>query len=119
MKTIIYKSSYETLPSISDFLDAYYCQQMDFLASDLLVKGLSPAQISDAVFTAIRVANSSHINARKHFKPMYSSIGQEIIKDCKLSHLGYGLVLMNADPKLTVVGDFQVSVLKEFLKTAS
>lgn len=48
--------------------------------------------------------------------PVYSAINQEIIQDCKLSHLGYGLVLMNANPNLSVVGDFQVNVLREFLK---
>ena len=85
-------------------------------ASDFLQKGLTPTQISEAVTLAIKIAKSSGIEIRKHFKLVYSAIQQEIIQDCKLSHLGYGLVLMNASSNLKVVGDFQVKLLSEFFK---
>jgi hypothetical protein len=88
-------------------------------ASDLLEKGLSPKQINDAVITAIKIANSSGLETRKHFKPMFSGTKQEIIQDCKLSQLGYGLVLLNADSNLSVVGTFQVGLLEEFLNIQS
>jgi hypothetical protein len=32
--------------------------------------------------------------------------------------LGYGLVIMNANPDLSVVGEFQVSVLKGYLNSS-
>tara|TARA_R110000868_G_scaffold257374_3_gene514484 strand:+ start:8523 stop:8825 length:303 start_codon:yes stop_codon:yes gene_type:complete len=92
----------------------YYSLQMTHLASDLLNKGLSPKQISDAIVMAVKIAKSSGIGTRKHFMPIYSALKQEIIQDCKLSHLGYGLVLINASPNLSAVGDFQVNVLKAF-----
>lgn len=117
MELTLHPRGYETSDAIHNFMDFYYSLQMNYLASDLLKKGFSPEQISDAVIMAVKIARSSGIGTQKHFMPIYSAIDQEIIKDCKLSHLGYGLVLMNADPNLSVVGDFQVSLLEEFLKT--
>ena len=116
MELIIYSKEYNRTGTIHNFMDFYYSLQMTHLASDLLKKGLSPKQISDAVAIAVKIAKSSTIETKKHFMPVYSAINQEIIQDCKLSHLGYGLVLMNANPNLSVVGDFQVSVLNEFFK---
>jgi hypothetical protein len=116
MELTIYQRENDTFGTIHNFMDLYYSLQMEYLASDLLKKGLLPNQISDAVTIAIKIANSSGISARKHFMPIYSAINQEIMRDCKLSHLGYGLVLMNANPNLSIVADFQLSILKAFLK---
>ncbi|UAM97640.1 hypothetical protein K8354_15245 [Polaribacter litorisediminis] len=115
MKLIIYPKEQKTSESIQNLMEFYYSLKMHHLASDLLNKGLSPEQISNAVSMAIKIAQSSGIGTQKHFMPVYSSIDQQIIKDCKLSAIGYGLVLMNANPNLAVVGDFQVSLLKKFM----
>lgn len=114
MKTILQKRTYSRAPSIDDFLEFYYCLDMKYWASDLLEKGLSPQQIHTAVSAAIKIANSSGLETRKHFKPMFSGIKQNIMQDCKLSLLGYGLVLLNADKNLSIVGTFQVGLLEEF-----
>jgi len=119
MALLIYERKYKDNDVINNFMNFYYAINMSHLASDLLNKGLSPKQITDAIAIAIKIANSSGIDAQKHFMPVYSGINQEIIQDCKLSHLGYGLVLMNADPSLTVVGKFQIDVLREFIKARS
>ncbi|KGL64301.1 hypothetical protein [Polaribacter sp. Hel1_85] len=116
---LIYKKRYETTEAIHDFMDFYYSINMKYLASDLLGKGLSPKQITDAVAMAIKVAKSSGIETHKHFLPVFSALNQGIIKDCKLSRLGYGLVLMNADKSLSVVNEFQVDVLKKYLDEPS
>lgn len=115
MELSVYSNRDDLADAIDNFMDCYYCLNMNYLASDLLDRGLSPQQITDAVTKAIKIAHSSGIGIHKHFKPIYSAIEQEIIKDCKLSRLGYGLVLMNADVDLSIVGDFQVSILKRFL----
>lgn len=115
MELLIYTREYEQSDAIQSFLSFYHSLNMKYLASDLLKKGLSPKQISDAVEIAINVANSSGIEAHKHFMPVFSGIDQDIIQDCKLSHLGYGLVLINADAHLPVVSEFQVDVLKRYL----
>ncbi len=115
MEISIYNATPKTADSIAHFMDFYYSLRMKHLASDLLVKGLSPQQISDAVVRAISVAKSSGIDTGQHFRPVFSGIDKEIISDCKLSHLAYAMVLINADVKLSVVGDFQVSVLEKYL----
>lgn len=118
MKLIIYTERYHVSHAVHNFMDFYYSINMTYLASDLLDKGLSPEQITDAVEVAIKIANSSGIEAHKHFMPVYSGREQGVIKDCKLSHLAYNLVLMNADATLHAVGEFQVNVLKSFLNTS-
>lgn len=116
MEVIIFIKGYRP-DSIDSFMDYYYSLQMHFLASDLLCHGLSPKQISDAVVRAINVAKSSRMNVRENFKPVFSSIDNEVISDCKLSSLGYGLVLMNAETKFATVAKWQRSVLENFFET--
>ncbi|WP_111707678.1 hypothetical protein [Lutibacter citreus] len=119
MELLIYERKYKENDVILNFTNFYYALNMKHLASDLLDKGLSPKQITNAIEMAIKIANSSDIDTQKHFMPVYSGINQEIIQDCKLSHLGYGLVLMNADPSLSIVGKFQIDVLKEYIHERS
>lgn len=115
MELLIYNQKYDQGDAILNFMDFYYAINMKHLASDLLHKGLTPIQISEAIVMAIKIANSSGIEAHKHFMPVFSGMDNDLIQDCKLSHLGYGLVLMNADVNLAVVGTFQVDVLSGFL----
>jgi hypothetical protein len=97
-------------------MDFYYSLQLKYLASDLLYQGLTPKQINDAVVRAMGIGKASGMDLYQHFRPVFSGIGNEIIRDCKLSHLAYGLVLMNADTELSIVGNFQVSVLEKYLR---
>ncbi|QJP34747.1 hypothetical protein F0365_10260 [Nonlabens sp. Ci31] len=115
MELILYTERYDVSHAVHNFMDFYYSVNMKYLASDLLDKGLSPEQITAAVEKAIKVAHSSGIGAHKHFMPIFSGLENGVIQDCKLSHLAYGLVLMNADANLYAVGEFQVDVLKGFL----
>ena len=116
MELSIYSEKQLEFDTILNFMNFYYSIKMKYLASDLLDKGLSPKHIKKAVVMAIKTANSSGIEVSKHFMPVFSGIDQDIIEDCKLSHLGYGLVLINADANLAVVGAFQIAILKEYLK---
>lgn len=116
MEITIFDKGLHSADSIDHFADFYYFLQLKYLASDLLEYGLSPHQISEAVIRAINVGERSGLNLHQHFKPVFSSIDKEIIRDCKLSHFAYGLVLMNADVGLQVVGDFQVSLLQQYLR---
>ena len=115
MELSLYTKTYNNADVINNFMDLYHSLHMTHLASDLLKKGLSPDQISDAVATALTIAKTSNIETSKHFMPVYSGLNEQIVQDCKLSHLGYGLVIMNADKSLPLVGSFQVDILKEFL----
>ena len=116
MEMAIFRRDYHTADSIVHFMDFYNSMQMKYLASDLLNKGLSPNNISGAFTRAIKVAKSSGIDVRKHFRPVFSGIGSEIISDCKLSRLGYGLVLLNVDAKISVVALWQVDILNKFFE---
>ena len=115
MELLIYSERYKESDTISFFKDCYYSLHMTHLASDLLDKGLSTDQITEAVAIAMKIANSSGLEAVQHFMPVYSGKGHHIIQDCKLSHLAYGLVLLNAEANLPIVGEFQVNLLKRYL----
>jgi hypothetical protein len=115
MELAVYTNRYDLADTICDFMDSYYSLNMKYLASDLLNEGMSPEQITDAVAVAIKIVTLSGLEAHEHFMPLYSAIDHEIIKDCKLSSLGYGLVLMNADENLSIVGDFQIRILNQFI----
>lgn len=119
MEIALFTGQHKTADSIASFMDFYYSLRMKHLASDLLEKGLSPEQINNAVARAISVAKSSKLDIRQHFMPVFSGMNSEIVKDCKLSRLGYGLALMNADIELSLVGDFQVRILNKYFDTVS
>jgi hypothetical protein len=115
MELVVYSEGYNDSDTISFFKELYYSLHMTHLASDLLDKGLSTNQITEAVTIAMKIANSSGLDAVQHFMPVYSGQGHYIIQDCKLSHLAYGLVLMNAEANLPIVGEFQVDLLRRYL----
>ncbi len=116
MELLIYNNKYTAKPDVIDnFLDFYYFIHLNYLASDLLEKGLTPEQISEAVLKAIKIGKSSGLEIRKHFMPVYTDKNKEIINDCKLSKLAYGLVLLNANPDLSSVGKYQIMVLEKYL----
>jgi hypothetical protein len=116
MEVIIYREEYNNVDAIDNFVNFYNNINMKYLASDLLERGLSPKQISEAILKAIRVGKSSGLAMEKHFLPVFTQVNSEIISDCKLSQLGYGLLLLNADVELTVVSNWQVSLLESFLE---
>lgn len=115
MDLLIYQKEYHQADAIEHFLGFYYNLKLSHLASDLLEEGLSPKQISDAVLKAIKVGKSSGLEIRQHFMPVFTDLKREIISDCKLSQLGYGLVLLNADPDQKAVGKWQIKVLESYL----
>ncbi|EPR73777.1 hypothetical protein ADIWIN_1137 [Winogradskyella psychrotolerans RS-3] len=116
MEVILYREEYKNVDTIDRFLRFYNTTNMTYLASDLLKKGLSPPQITDAILKAIKVGKSSGLKIEKHFLPIFTQVNSKIISDCKLSQLGYGLLLINADVELGVVGKWQVNLLERFLE---
>ena len=116
MELSVYNNNYFEADTINNFLDYYNFIQLKHMASDLLGQGLSPDQITDAVMKAIKIGRSSGLKIQKHFLPVFTDLDQNIIKDCKLSELAYGLVLLNANPDLTPVGKWQIKVLEKYFK---
>ncbi len=116
MKIVIFQEEERLEESLSSFQDLFYSRQMRYLASDLLQEGLSPKEIKDAVQRAMTSCQTAEIELRKHFSPVYTQIKGTLVNDCKLSRLGYGLVLLNADVSIPVAAQWQVKILSEFLK---
>jgi hypothetical protein len=115
MNIVIHHIQNEVEDSLTNFRNLYFNGQMKYFASDLLQEGLSPTAIRDAVQKAIRICNISDLEVRAHFQPVYTEMKGTIIKDCKLSQLGYGLVMLNAEETLPIVAQWQLKVVKNFL----
>ena len=114
MELLIYRNTYDSADAITDFQDIYNYIHLTHLASDLLEKGLTPHQVTDAVLKAIKIGKASGMEIQKHFRPVFTDMNRKIINDCKLSKLAYGLVLLNANPELSSVGEWQIKVLENF-----
>ena len=112
MELLIYQNKYSQADAIENFLDFYYNLQLAYLASDLLEEGLSPKQISDAVLKAIKAGKSAGLEIEQHFRPVFTDLKREIINDCKLSKLAYGLVWLNAEADSSTVAQWQIKILR-------
>lgn len=70
--------------------------------------------IKNAIQRAMSITESANMNIRQHFQPVYTQFSIGTIRDCKLSKLEYALVLLNANPKLSIVGKWQLNILQRF-----
>ena len=111
---IIHHTKYEVKTSFDKFLDLLYSKGMQYFASDLLQKGFKPADIQDALERAVIIGRTSGIETRKHFAPLYTQIDGQLFNDCKLSRLGYALVILNARPDLMATSIWQMRVLEKY-----
>ncbi|HFA51473.1 MAG TPA: damage-inducible protein D [Bacteroidetes bacterium] len=115
MEVIIYRKEYDVQEEMQHFRDLCFSSGMKYLASDLLKEGLSPKGISDAVRRAMTAGRAGGMDLQQHFCPVYTQVGGMLFKDCKLSRLGYALVLLNADVSLPAAAKWQLRVLDCFL----
>jgi hypothetical protein len=106
---------YDLEESLENFLNLHYGGQMKYFASDLLDNGLSPQAITNAVRRAMLAARSAGLNVREHFFLVYTERNGEVMRDCKLSQMGYALVMLNADVRNDNVAKWQVKILEYFL----
>ncbi|MEK7253462.1 MAG: hypothetical protein AAB316_01850 [Bacteroidota bacterium] len=106
----------ETLDEVFDeFFTAFFSRNMPCLASDLLKDGFQEPEIVESVRRAMSVLNSAGMDARRHFQ-LVSTVQEGLeIRDCKLTALGYALVLMNGPADNAVVGDWQLQLIQQFL----
>ncbi|MFC7444913.1 hypothetical protein C7H62_0547 [Mesoflavibacter sp. HG96] len=112
MKVTIYKHNYNSnSETLNHFLEMVYASQMNYLASDLLKKGISKDDISQAVKEAIEVMKMANMNINQHFIPVYTQINGFLFKDFKLSHQAFKLVLQNLPPKNMFVSKLQIRLI--------
>jgi len=117
MELVIYKEAQGNESTIEGFLEMFYDIQMKYLASDLFIQGLDYEDVEKAIMRAIRIAQSAGLKVDQHFKLVYSQMGTTLVKDCKLSELGYALVLINANPNNRYVAEGQLKMLNAFLQS--
>lgn len=115
MEVIVYQKQYKNNNTIDNFINSIYHLGMKHLASDLLVKNLSPEDIKTAVKKAILASENSGLDAKKHFQPIISVSENTSFLDCRLSRLGYTMVLLNVEPKNEFIANFQVQIAKQVL----
>jgi len=99
---------------IDDFLHNFNYRQLCFFASDLLDKGFTVEDIHASLRRAMAICRTAKIPLKEHFIPLYSDRDGETIKDCKLSELGFQLLILNANPKNLFAAKFQLRVLKQY-----
>lgn len=114
MNVVTYQQESNLHMSLSNFLDLLFASKMKFLSSDLLYEGMSIIEIQSAVKKAMVVCKMAKLELRKHFLPVYTEIEGTLIKDCKLSRMGYGLVLLNIQKPNITSAMWQINVLQEF-----
>jgi len=114
MNIVIYQETIDLEEPLNDFLNQVYRSQMNYLASDLLQQGLSSSEIKSAIQRAMTIADSSGIDTQQHFMPVFTHHQSGIIRDCKLTKMGYGMVILNANPENPIVGKWQTKILNSY-----
>jgi hypothetical protein len=117
MEVIVFQRQYSNSDAVQGFINSVYQKGMTRLASDLLANNVHPDDIKLAVKKAILSIEKAGINSKKHFQPVISVKNGESFLDCRLSKLGYSLVLLNAEPKSEYIANFQVKVANQILNT--
>lgn len=115
-EVILFQTRYDATESLDQFLEVLFYRGMKYLASDLLEKGLSPEDIQEAVKRAMLVAKTAGLDLRQHFKVIYTQFRGGLMKDCKLSRLGYVMVVLNARADHALAANLQLQLLEHFFQ---
>lgn len=116
MNIVLFQPNTDGSEGFESFMDALYSTRLPFLASDLLKEGFAPADIAKALRRATTICRTSGIDLREHFKPVYTHYRDGLVKDCKLSRLAYGLVLLNSRPDQGATASWQLNLLSQVLQ---
>ncbi len=112
MAIIIYHESYPTSDSMEQFFDMYNASKMTYLASDLLKNGVSGEEISKALVRAFKAGETAGLDIREHFLPICTQGAEGLFNDCKLSKVGFGLLVINADVTVPAIAKYQLKVVQ-------
>jgi hypothetical protein len=107
-----FSNAYRVNTAIDDFLKTFYLQQLNYMASDLLDNDYQPKDILEALDRAMTICKNAGLQVECHFMPLYSDRNGVTIRDCKLSLLGYQLLLLNANPNHPATARFQINILE-------
>ena len=102
--------------SLENFLHLYHGSHMHRLASDLLKEGFSVKDIMEAVRRAMSICRTGGVDLRPHFQLVYTQLDGTLVRDCRLSDLGYSLVVMNGPADHPLVARWQIRMAREYQK---
>lgn len=102
-------------PGIDQFLRQLHARELNFLASDLIKEGIEPRNIVVAIKDAIEMAGVGGLQAERHFSPVYTFDKGVIYKDCKLSKLGWHLVLLNLPGQDKATSTLKLSICEQLV----
>ncbi|WP_017732767.1 hypothetical protein [Nafulsella turpanensis] len=104
-------------PFFEEFRRGVSERHLQFYASEIQKElGFSMnSQLSEAVRRAMSVCRSQQLSLDHHFKAVYRCRKNEIVKDWKLSKLGYCLVMLNCDPVFPEVARLQLRLLRKHM----
>jgi hypothetical protein len=115
MEVIVFQKQYPNNDAVQSFINSVYQKGMTRLASDLLANNVQPDDIKLAVKKAILSIEKAGIDSKKHFQPVISVKKGQSFLDCRLSKLGYSMVLLNAEPKSEYIANFQVNLANQVI----
>ena len=111
-------TSFDHSPSIEAFRNAVEDMRLIFKASRLCEAGMTSLdELTRAVEQAMKVCIIGGIPIRNHFKAYYiaDENHREMIKDWKLSKLGFALVMLNGDIENPMVGKLQLELIQKYI----
>lgn len=114
---------YHEVHNVNEWIEGFqymlYGSEMTYLASDLIKEGISVSDLESAIKGAIISTRSAGIETRKHFMPIYTDIDGTVVRDCKTTQLGLAMILLNGNPKVGMVANWQLKLVRHFLTTAN
>lgn len=111
MDLMIYNGQTNPNSSLNNFMDMLHGCEMNHLASELLREGWPPEEIQKAFQRAMSIAKMAGLQISHHFCPVYTQNNDGTIRDCKLSKLGFLLVIINGSTDLPLVAVWQINLI--------
>ena len=112
MKSISLLPDFGNQSPIDEFIEQYYSGTLNYLASDLIHRGVKPGSIVLAIRNSIEMAGAGGLNPARHFKPVYSSSRGILYRDCKLSRTGWNLVLLNLPAEDPATAEIKLDICR-------
>ncbi len=116
MELIVFQKQYAKSDAAQEFVNKIYQKDMTYLASELLDNGVHPDDIKLAVKKAMLSIDKVGLKTNKHFQPVVSAKNGTTFLDCRLSKMGFFMVVLNAEPKNNYIAHFQVKMAQQLLK---
>jgi hypothetical protein len=102
---------YETSPhhELDDFIEAIQLIQFQFNSRHLIMAGLHPDEIQDAINRAMKVCTINHVDTTDHFRVLYLFNNEKggIYSDWQMTREGFMLVVLNTPVTNSTIARWQ------------